>query len=592
MAESCSICCDDFDNTKIIKFHCNECKTDMCTNCCKRYWETYNTTKCPGFECNLILGRRDIADVFPPNYLNGDFTKLRTKILFDSRKVFYKDVQMYICSGLLLDKIIDCDNDIRNYIENEQKLVLEDIQEKAKNLHSNIDVLKDFLSKNPKCTQYLISDNFKIVRENNNYDKEVIRRTMRIRDYLPNNDPNKGKEQKDTIPTFYGYCGKNDCNGILNEDYKCLICTSLTCKKCMALKFDPNEDKNRLKEIKDLEEKNEVIPKNLLTKKGPHICDPNEVESIKAIRQNKDTKNCPNESCGIPISKIEGCYQMFCTNCHILFEWKNLKILKERAHNPHALEWMRRTNQEINYNENNNLCAGIITIQRYRIIKKDVQFRDYITFPTRKSLQLIENLEQVSGHIRGTTMDNISNKVNNYSQELLRLDRMYISKQLEEKSYKIRLASKEKEKEMLQNIYDVFEILCEQTDYVYSKFCEEVNCLQIEKDFNTPEELEKIIKTKSSDVINTFEDLILFVNNLFIKNEKIFKRMTYQIALHRIIDPNEENYEINLILLNIKCTNRKEELPKMIMKHTDKKLNKSELSELYVVNPSNIDIIF
>ena len=38
---------------------------------------------------------------------------------------------------------------------------------------------------------------------------------------------------------------------------------------------------------------------------------------------------------------LSNCNGMFCCNCHIQFDWVTLRITKERAHNPHHLEYLR-----------------------------------------------------------------------------------------------------------------------------------------------------------------------------------------------------------------------------------------------------------
>jgi hypothetical protein len=61
------------------------------------------------------------------------------------------------------------------------------------------------------------------------------------------------------------------------------------------------------------------------------------VESAKLIK--KETRNCP--SCAIPIFKIEGCDQMWCTQCHIAFSWKSGLRVNGVVHNPHFYQWQR-----------------------------------------------------------------------------------------------------------------------------------------------------------------------------------------------------------------------------------------------------------
>jgi hypothetical protein len=59
----------------------------------------------------------------------------------------------------------------------------------------------------------------------------------------------------------------------------------------------------------------------------------------------KDTKNCPK--CTTPIFKINGCDQMYCTQCHTAFSWTNGAIEKGVIHNPHYYEYQRRINNGV-----------------------------------------------------------------------------------------------------------------------------------------------------------------------------------------------------------------------------------------------------
>ena len=49
-------------------------------------------------------------------------------------------------------------------------------------------------------------------------------------------------------------------------------------------------------------------------------------------------KNCPK--CEVPIFKTEGCDHMWCTECHTMFNWSDLKITKTTT-NPLYFEWLR-----------------------------------------------------------------------------------------------------------------------------------------------------------------------------------------------------------------------------------------------------------
>ena len=139
--------------------------------------------------------------------------------------------------------------------------------------------------------------------------KDVIRHTMHNDIYdklqiLRNNDISN-----DTNVRLYSIkCPDNTCRGFLDDDRVCGICKMSFCKHCNE-RDSPN-----------------------------HKCDNNLVKTLKMI--NRDTKPCPR--CNAPIYKIEGCSQMWCTQCHVTFDWKTGFIETGRIHNPHYFEFKKR----------------------------------------------------------------------------------------------------------------------------------------------------------------------------------------------------------------------------------------------------------
>lgn len=114
----------------------------------------------------------------------------------------------------------------------------------------------------------------------------------------------------DKIKKFVRKCPITDCKGFLTENWCCELCDSKICKECNEKKEDE------------------------------HVCDPNDIKTVKLLK--KDTKPCP--SCGTMIFKISGCPQMWCTSCHVAFDWNTLRIERGLIHNPHFFEFRRNNN--------------------------------------------------------------------------------------------------------------------------------------------------------------------------------------------------------------------------------------------------------
>ena len=120
---------------------------------------------------------------------------------------------------------------------------------------------------------------------------------------------------------FFMACPAADCNGMLSSRYKCGICENYTCQDCHELKGKAGGEggEGALAE---------------------HVCNADNIASAQAIK--KETKQCPG--CHIRIYRIEGCSQMWCTDCHTTFDWNTgHKVVTGPLHNPHWLEYQRKT---------------------------------------------------------------------------------------------------------------------------------------------------------------------------------------------------------------------------------------------------------
>jgi hypothetical protein len=142
------------------------------------------------------------------------------------------------------------------------------------------------------------------------------RRMISSEKYRKESEVRQLRNRKDTVErrTFVRACPVNECRGFLSTAWKCGTCESYTCPDCH-------------------------IPKN--GRDDPeHECNPDDVATATLLA--KDTKPCPK--CAVPIYKISGCDQMWCTSCMTQFSWSRGDIISGHNHNPHYYQWIRERN--------------------------------------------------------------------------------------------------------------------------------------------------------------------------------------------------------------------------------------------------------
>ena len=176
---------------------------------------------------------------------------------------------------------------------------------------------------------------------------ELVRESQTLMHMLnTNNFENSQVKRK-----FIRKCPHEGCKGFLSQQWKCDVCENWTCPDC-----------------------NEVKGPDRLG--GEHTCDPGNVETARLIA--KDCKPCPN--CGIMISKIVGCNQMWCTECNTAFDWKSLRIITGNIHNPHFFEARRQVGLTLR-NPADIPCGGLPTTEELqKVVVSKSQASMYINF--------------------------------------------------------------------------------------------------------------------------------------------------------------------------------------------------------------------
>lgn len=128
-------------------------------------------------------------------------------------------------------------------------------------------------------------------------------------------DPLTGGVQSEHEPVErVGPCSRGRCIGVVEKTtLSCTSCGVLHCAACLK-------------------------PQG-----ADHACAEADVATVTAMAEN--TRKCPR--CQISIYRTWGCPQMFCTQCHVLFDWNTGEETSERnsMHNPYHEEWQTRRRQ-------------------------------------------------------------------------------------------------------------------------------------------------------------------------------------------------------------------------------------------------------
>jgi len=260
---------------------------------------------------------------------------------------------------------------------------------------------------------------------------------------------------------FVRSCPDGDCRGYLSTQWKCGLCESFACPDCHV-----------------------IIGK---TKTEEHTCNPDELATAKLL--DKDTKPCPK--CSTGIFKIEGCDQMWCTQCRTAFSWKTGRI-ETRIHNPHFFEWQRRNGGQAPRNPEDIICGREIThnmshdvlnllLSKFKISRNTnpnrVRLNEQLQLPNdaRKlyndvSFIVRSILHLTDAQVPQYRVDEVEN-----NQEL-RIK--YMRNQIDKETFQTRVQRENKKHDKKRETYELIQLFVQNVTDIMFRFCESVKNMQ------------------------------------------------------------------------------------------------------------------
>lgn len=427
----CNICIEKFNYSNHKHVLC-ACGYNACRICVRTYLlNSFLDAHC--MNCKVEWDRAFMVEMLGCRWVNSDYKTHYENILFTKEQSLLQLAQMEIEKRNKIKELVRKKSSInrelgeivrplyRTIDEIKGRIIdLKNDKRAAASIKNGAGVIIKSVSKVKAEIQVGIVDLKSQLSETHGFIKEFQQNfndRIQVIDLVIHGMQNSGTELSKEY--FTRRCPNNGCKGFLSKDMKCSICMMWSCDKCFEVKGVNQDDE--------------------------HKCDPSVVETIQFIE--KDTKPCP--SCGTMIFKINGCDQMWCTECKTAFSWATGQVEKGRIHNPHYNEYRRQ--------------IGVIEREQGDIIcGRDID--DLNTYRTRywnpKYIDIIKNIRLINRTIHAHTR-----AINNTNNLELRIK--YLLHEITEAGFKKAIQRVDKmikkkrwEREILQTyVYCMTELL-------------------------------------------------------------------------------------------------------------------------------------
>ena len=279
-------------------------------------------------------------------------------------------------------------------------------------------------------------------------------------------------EKAKTEVTFVRKCPDGDCRGFLSTAWKCGLCSKWACPECHEIKGTDRD--------------------------AAHECKPENVATAKLLA--KDSRPCPG--CGVVISKIEGCDQMWCPQCHTAFSWRTGQKETGVVHNPHFYEWQRKQNGGVAPRVLGDVACG--GIPHY------TEVRNRLTGLMAPEMNAVMNFHRVVQHVQHVDMARYHNVFNENDNQDMRIQ--YLLGNMNLDVLKVTIQQREKKREKERAIRRALEVLVQAGTDLLRRIMAETDV------------------TKKRAIMEEVDALRLYVNELL---TKVHDRLKLSVALYK-----------------------------------------------------------
>ena len=367
MSKVCIICDEKLTSSK--ETCCPYCEFNPCRICVRKYVLNETEPKC--MNCKKTWTRAQQNVILLPAFVNGELRKHQEQVFYEREMALFPTTIEVIEERRLIKKL-DYEMSIlqekislkwstfrylNKVIRENNKLIA--MKKSMPKMFSDINEV-ELAEQNKILSQKHAAEKAEL--GNDQQRERIIRRLLTMNEedrkvymanYIEGADPAEILETlrrtgqmdnalKRARTQFIRACPIESCRGFLNNQWKCGICNVYTCSKCNVPKC--NVPKCNVPKCNDPTKSNDSTKSNDQSNSSEqdsedtHVCNPDDVATAELLAN--DTKPCPQ--CGTGIFKIDGCDQMWCTECRTAFNWRTGRIETGHVHNPHYFEYQRR----------------------------------------------------------------------------------------------------------------------------------------------------------------------------------------------------------------------------------------------------------
>lgn len=392
----CQICCDDVSSQTLT---CSYCAFDACNTCVYRYiTDALKEPSC--MSCRKPWRREFVMEHAEKKWVRESFLPHMGNYLLEQEKMLLPEAQD---EAALVTKI-------------------KQVSAEISDLPTNLQLTRKYKSK-PDIFQAQLK-----IKQDRRAELQQELSELKTQSILYGDAGNTSLTAKEKKPTYLFKCPHDDCRGFISDEYACGTCKIDVCRNCHV----------------------ELVPGET------HTCKKDDRETAAFVMNS--TKPCPK--CKTLIMKNGGCAQMFCTVCHVAWDWNTGLVDEGVIHNPYY--WDMLANRSF---ENPDLealaCGEMPTPHMF------VAYVRRFTKSYAQEVELLSIMRKVS-HIREVILPtcNIDRVRDNVDLRVA-----FLRNEFDETTWATKLMNREKKRMKLQAFRDLLQMTIAVMEDMIRKIC-------------------------------------------------------------------------------------------------------------------------